>query len=191
MTKKTPIIIAFFYVGMIILPAKAQSNPCDISPVTVECLESLRQRSLDAMHNNMMRSIQQAQEFQQQRNQTATERPPAVAYFNRATRELYVGDRVFSENDVDTALSTFGLRNSKSPSGVGWERLTDQEYTGFIARIRGLEPAANNDQQATIYRNCVIEKSKGLPENAIREVRAECRAISLNPTWLQRRKWSR
>ena len=47
----------------------------------------------------------------------------------------------------------------------------------------------SQDNYQTILSNCIIEKSKGLPDNAIYAVRSICSDIANNPSLLEKFKY--
>jgi hypothetical protein len=117
---------------------------------------------------------------------------PAIAYHNPLTDQMYVGDRIFSVNDRATALSTVGQRNTSAPQGVGWQPLSEGSYIEWVREMRGDRPSASTSgNYSGIFNNCVIDKSRGIPNNALPQVRAACDEIARNPSFLDRLRWSR
>ena len=127
-----------------------------------------------ACSSSVERSLQRAQ--------------PLLAYWNAATQQLYVGDRVFDKDDHVAAKETWGRYNTKKPEGPGWIGLTESSYTSYMAEVNGHKTPTQTGSEA-IYRNCVIEKSVNQPESVVREIRAACRAISSNPSIDEKWKW--
>ncbi len=121
-------------------------------------------------------------------NENSVTRPPAIAYWNEATQQMFVGDRAFNKDDHATAKATWGAYNTKKPEGPGWISLPESSYTNYMAVVNGHKQPGQSGSEA-IYRNCVIEKSANQPESVIREIRATCRAISSDPSIFERWKW--
>jgi hypothetical protein len=115
-------------------------------------------------------------------------RPPAIAYWNEATHQMFVGDRAFNKDDHAAAKQTWGSYNTKKPEGPGWIALPESSYTSYMAVVNGHKEPGQSGSEA-IYRNCVIEKSTNQPESVVREIRATCRDISSNPSLIERWKW--
>lgn len=122
------------------------------------------------------------------KSQTAVpQAPPAIAYINNATGQLYVGDTIFMIEDHELAKSTWGKYNTKRPVGPGWEVYIDAFYFDYMAMVNGR--AIKNVEQDSVYINCVIDKSEGIAESAMREVRASCREIAKNPSAYDQWRW--
>jgi len=109
----------------------------------------------------------------------------ASAYYNQLTDEFFIGDRAFHRDDHDAALATLGQENTRSPSGVGWSRISETEYVNYMRIVQGLDTPMDQ----TIYNNCVVARSRGASESVLREVRASCRETARDPGMLDRLRW--
>lgn len=106
-------------------------------------------------------------------------------YYNSLTDEFFMGNRVFHSDDHEAAIATQGQRNTRSPSGVGWRRISETDYVNYMRMVRGLDTPMDQ----TIYNNCVVARSRGASESVMREVRASCRETARNPSRLERWRW--
>lgn len=111
--------------------------------------------------------------------------PPAFAYFNPVTDEFFRGDQIFHRDEHSIAIETMNQSNSSRPSGVGWRAITEGEYGSYLSIVLGTTQPINQ----TIYNNCVIARSRDIPQNVLREVRASCREIAENPSMFNRLRW--
>lgn len=60
-------------------------------------------------------------------------RPPATAYYNRATNEMFVGDRVFKADDIEAALRAAGApANTTRPEGAAWTSLPEGSLGKYV-----------------------------------------------------------
>jgi hypothetical protein len=106
-------------------------------------------------------------------------------YYNSLTDEFFMGDKVFRSDDHEAAIATQGQRNARSPSGVGWMRISETDYVNYMRMVQGLDTPMDQ----TIYNNCVVARSRGASESVLREVRASCRETARNPSMLERWRW--
>jgi hypothetical protein len=111
--------------------------------------------------------------------------PPAFAYFNPVTDEFFRGDQVFHRDEHSIAIETMNERNTRQPSGVGWRAITEGEYVNYLSIVLGTTQPIDR----TIYNNCVIARSRDIPQSVFREVRASCRETAVNPSMLDRLRW--
>jgi hypothetical protein len=153
-------------------------------------IEKLRKRNDEALERMRKRSDERTQSlFDAPKlfdNNVA--QPPAIAYWNAATQQMFVGGRAFHKDDHVAAKETWGKYNTKKPEGPGWVGLPESSYTSYMAGVNGHKTIAQTGSEA-IYRNCVIEKSVNQPESVVREIRAACRAISNDPSIYEKWKW--
>jgi hypothetical protein len=137
-------------------------------------LEAMRQR----IH-------EQLSQFQRQQVPSAPLPPPAFAYYNSVTDEFFRGDQTFHRNEHNTAIKTMNRGNTRRPSGVGWQAITETEYGSYLSIVLG----TTQPMDQTIYNNCVVARSRGASESVVREVRASCRETARNPSRLDRLRW--
>ena len=65
---------------------------------------------------------------------SATARPPATAYFNQATNEMFAGDRAFKADDVTSALQAAQQPgNTTRPQGQGWAALPEGSFNDYLS----------------------------------------------------------
>lgn len=74
-----------------------------------------------------------------------------------------------------------------SVGGECLERYTAREISETRETCRAEEAAQRS--RNIIYDNCVLSKSRGVDQSALRNVRSICREISINPSLLQRLRW--
>lgn len=61
-------------------------------------------------------------------------RPPAMAYFNQATNEMFVGDRAFKADDIRSALeASQAPGNTQRPTGAGWVALPETAFGQYLS----------------------------------------------------------
>ncbi len=160
-----------------------QLNAGDIYELQLLIMEQMR-RSGETNFGDGRRQIEE-----QQRPQRIS---PAIAYHNALTDQMYVGDRIFSVRDRATFLATVGQRNTSAPQGVGWQPLSEASYIEWVREIRGERPSASaRGNYSDIFNNCVIDRARGIPDNALPQVRAACEEIARNPSFLDRWRWAR
>jgi hypothetical protein len=106
-------------------------------------------------------------------------------FYNTLTEEFFVGDRAFHHDDHEAALATLGQRNTRTPSGFGWNRVSEKTYIAYMRSVKGFDTPMDQ----AIYNNCVVVRSRGASESVLREVRDSCRETAENPSRLDRWRW--
>jgi hypothetical protein len=160
-----------------------QVNASDVYELQRQVMEQMRREGESYLQD----SRRQMEEQQRQQR-----RPPAIAYHNPLTDHMYVGDKIFSVRDRATALATIGQRNTSVPEGVGWQPWSESSYIDWVREMRGERPTASTSgNYSSIFNNCVVDKSRGIPNSAVPQVRAACDEIARNPSIFDRLRWSR